>query len=52
MTDSVELTCPDAPIQDGRWPTAMSAHLPVGDGDRLVGMITDRTNVSPKLSCW
>lgn len=44
MTDRVELTSPEATIQEAAQKMAECdiGALPVGDGDRLVGMITDR----------
>jgi len=44
MTDSVELTSPDETIGDAarKMSELDVGALPVGDGDKLVGMITDR----------
>jgi CBS domain-containing protein len=44
MTRSVELTHPDETIQQAAKAMARidAGILPVGDGDRLIGMITDR----------
>jgi CBS domain-containing protein len=44
MTDIVELTRPDTTIQEAARKMADCdiGSLPVGDGDKLVGMITDR----------
>ena len=44
MTPNPEVVTPDQPIQEAarRMLDADTGALPVGDGDRLVGMVTDR----------